>query len=72
MKKNMSTADRGIRIVIAVVLLGLYAAGIINGALAVASLVVAGIFLLTSFVNFCPLYRLLGISTLKKDEGLKS
>jgi hypothetical protein len=72
MKRNMSTADRSVRIVIAVILLGLYATGIVNGTLAIVSLVVAGIFLLTSFVNFCPLYRLLGISTLKKDEGLKS
>jgi hypothetical protein len=28
-------------------------------------LVVAGIFLLTSFISFCPLYRIFGISTCK-------
>lgn len=72
MKRNMSTTDRSIRIVIAVILVGLYAAGIVTGTLAIVSLVVAGIFLITSFINFCPLYRLFGISTLKKDERLKS
>lgn len=72
MKRNMSTTDRSIRIVIAVILIGLYAAGIVTGTLAIVSLVVAGIFLITSFINFCPLYRLFGISTLKKDERLKS
>jgi len=72
MKRNMSTTDRSIRIVIAVILIGLYAAGIVTGTLAIVSLVVAGIFLITSFINFCPLYRLFGISTLKEDERLKS
>ncbi|MBS1587817.1 MAG: DUF2892 domain-containing protein [Bacteroidetes bacterium] len=72
MKRNMSTTDRSIRIIIAVVLIGLYAAGIVTGTMAIVSLVVASIFLVTSFINFCPLYRLLGISTLKKEERLKS
>lgn len=72
MKKNMSTADRSIRILVAIVILGLYATGIINGTLAVVLLCVAGIFLLTSFINFCPLYKLLGISSLREGKEAKS
>ncbi|MTI26618.1 DUF2892 domain-containing protein, partial [Fulvivirga kasyanovii] len=46
----------------------LYFAGIIGGTLAIVLLIVAGIFILTSFVGFCPLYFPLGIST----KGRKS
>jgi hypothetical protein len=63
MKKNMSTADRVIRILVAVAIAVLYFTGTISGTVALILLIVAGIFILTSFVSFCPLYRLLGIST---------
>lgn len=67
MKKNMGTADRAIRVIIALIVAGLYAAGTITGTLAIVLLVFAVVFLLTSFVSFCPLYTLFGLSTKKKD-----
>jgi small-conductance mechanosensitive channel len=68
MKKNMGTTDRMIRIIIAVIIGILYYTGFISGTLAIVLLVLGGIFLLTSFVNFCPLYVPFGITTLKSKK----
>jgi hypothetical protein len=67
MKKNMGTADKIIRIIIAAAIAGLYFGHIISGTVAIVLLVLAAIFILTSFISFCPLYAPLGISTCKKD-----
>ncbi len=65
MKKNMGTADRLIRIVIAAVIAFLNYNETLTGTLATISLVVAAALLITSFVSFCGLYTLLGINTCK-------
>ena len=65
MLKNMSSIDRLIRIVIAVVLVWLNISGTITGAWAIITWIVAVIFVLTSAVGYCHLYHLLGISTKK-------
>ena len=67
MKKNMGTADRVLRTILAVVVAILYFAGQISGTAAVILGVLAVIFLLTSAAGFCPLYAPLGISTMKKQ-----
>lgn len=67
MKSNMSTVDRIVRILIAIVVLVLYLTHQISGVLAIVLIIVAAVFLLTSLINFCPLYRVLGISTKKKE-----
>jgi hypothetical protein len=66
MKKNMGGADRMIRIVIAIVVAVLYFTGTVTGTLGMVLLVLGAVFLLTSFINFCPLYTILGINTGKK------
>lgn len=63
MKKNMGSADRIIRLVIAAVLGFLLYNGTISGTLGIVAVVAAGVFALTSLVSFCPLYPLLGINT---------
>ncbi len=69
MKKNMGSADKFIRILIAVVVGILYYMGVITGTLGIVLLVLAGVFVLTSFVSFCPLYAPFGIDTgCKKKE----
>ncbi len=65
MKKNMGSMDRIIRILVSVVVGLLYWQGIVEGALAYVLFAVAGIFILTSFVSFCPLYALVGLNTCK-------
>lgn len=68
MKKNMGGTDRIIRIVIAIIAAILYFTGTVPGTLGIILIVVAGVFLATSFLNFCPLYAILGINTKKKDN----
>ena len=68
MKKNMGTTDRVIRIMLAVAIAILYISGIISGMMASILLILAGIFILTSFVSVCPLYRPFGISTRKTNK----
>ncbi len=65
MKKNMGRTDRIIRIIVAVVITILYWQGSIEGTLAYVLFAVAGIFLLTSLISFCPLYSIVGLHTCK-------
>ncbi|MDH4064731.1 MAG: DUF2892 domain-containing protein [Acidobacteriota bacterium] len=66
MKKNMGTVDRTIRALVAVVIAALYFGGQISGTLAIVLGIVAGIFLLTSLVSWCPAYLPFGLSTRKQ------
>jgi hypothetical protein len=68
MKKNMGTADRVIRILVAIIIVGLYFTNLISGTIAIILLILAGVFILTSFISFCPLYLPFGLSTRKKDK----
>lgn len=68
MKTNMGTADKAIRIVLAIVFAGLYITKLVEGNLGIALLVLGGIFLLTSVISFCPLYTLFGINTCEKKK----
>lgn len=63
MKKNMGTADRIIRVIITAIVVVLYSTGTISGTLGIVLLVLAGVFLLTSMISFCPLYAPFGIKT---------
>ena len=63
MKKNMGTADRVIRIIVAAIVGVLYFQEIITGTLGIILLVLAGVFVLTSIISFCPLYAPFGIKT---------
>ena len=69
MKKNMGTADRVIRLIVAAIIAALYFANVISGVTATVLLVLAGIFILTSFISFCPLYLPFGLSTRGKKAG---
>ena len=68
MKANMGTVDKAVRILVAIVIIGLYFTNQITGTAAIILLVIAGAFILTSFMSFCPLYLPLGISTRKKED----
>ncbi|MBK9288395.1 MAG: DUF2892 domain-containing protein [Flavobacteriales bacterium] len=63
MKPNMGSADRIIRIALAIVFSILYFTGTVTGTIGVLLLVLGGVFLLTSVISFCPLYAPFGIST---------
>jgi hypothetical protein len=63
MKKNMGLIDKVIRSIVAAVIALLYFTNVISGTLALILGAFAIIFLITSFVSFCPLYAPFGIST---------
>lgn len=65
MKKNMGTGDRVIRVLIAAVIAVLFFTGVVKGTFGIVLLVLAGIFVLTSLISFCPLYAPFGIKTCK-------
>ena len=66
MKKNMGTADRVIRVLIAAIIGVLYYTGVFTGTIGIILLVLSGIFVLTSIISFCPLYAPFGINTCPK------
>jgi hypothetical protein len=68
MKKNMGKADRIIRVIIAAILGVLYFTGIIPGTLGLVLVILAGVFVLTSLISFCPLYAPFGIKTCSTKE----
>lgn len=70
MKKNMGKLDRAMRLLIALVLIGIYLSGIATGTWGIVTLVVAGIMALTSLINTCPLYSILGIYTASKHKDI--
>ncbi len=63
MNKNMGNLDRIFRLVIAVTFAILFFTKIIPGTIGIVLMVLAVVFLLTSFIGFCPLYAPFGINT---------
>jgi len=61
----MGSPDKIIRFILAAVFVYLFYAGIVSGTLGIVLLVLAGVFVLTSVVSFCPLYTLIGVKTCK-------
>ena len=68
MKKNMGSPDKIIRILLALIIAALYYTNVITGTLGLVLIIVAAVFVITSFVSFCPLYAIFGISTCKVPE----
>jgi len=64
----MGTLDKSIRAIAAIAIALLYYLNIISGTLAYILMAVAIILLITSFINFCPLYTILGINSCKLKQ----
>ncbi|MEY3398258.1 MAG: hypothetical protein RL220_852, partial [Bacteroidota bacterium] len=62
-KANMGSADKIIRIIIALIFGVLYFTGTVSGTLGYVLLGLGGVFVLTSAIGFCPLYTILGVRT---------
>lgn len=69
MKANMGSTDKMIRIIVAIIFAALYFTGQVTGTIGIILLVLAGVFVLTSLIGFCPLYLPFGISTCKKKNN---
>ena len=66
MKKNVGSIDRAVRVLTAVALIALYFLNVVQGALGIVLLILAGTLLLTTVFSFCPLYAPFGLSTIRK------
>ena len=66
MKKNVSSTDAIIRVVLAAIFAVLYFTGTVGGTLGLVLMIAGAIFLITGVVNFCPIYAALGIRTRAK------
>ena len=69
MKKNISQTDRIIRVIIAAVAVTLSFTNVITGTVALVLSALATILVLTSLVNFCPIYWTFGLTTLRKKNN---
>ncbi len=65
MTVNMASWDRIVRFVVAVIFGYLFFAKVVSGVVGIVLLILAIVFLLTSFVGFCPLYKVVNFSTKK-------
>jgi len=63
MKKNMGSSDRIIRLLLAVVFAVLFFTNTVTGIAGIILLVLAAVFVLTSLINFCPLYSMMGLNS---------
>lgn len=64
----MGNADRIVRLLLAAAMVVLYFTNTITGTLGIVLLVLAGVFVLTSLISFCPLYTLIGLNTCKVNS----
>lgn len=71
MQKNISTPDKTIRLLFGIVVVILIATQTISGSLAWILGIAAVVLAVTAFINFCPIYAALGISTRKKEKSDK-
>lgn len=67
----MSSVDSMIRITAAVVVFMLWLFNILSGFWLVLLSICAVLSLITAFVNICPLYKILGLSTVKCERKVE-
>jgi hypothetical protein len=63
MTVNMASWDRIVRFVVAVIFGYLFFTKMVSGVVGIVLLIIAIVFLLTSFVGFCPFYKVFNFST---------
>jgi hypothetical protein len=68
---NVGRADRVIRGLLGVVLIGAAVLGAVAGTAGIAAGVIGVVLLTTSVVRFCPLYRVVGLSTCGGTAGTR-
>ena len=66
--RNIGRFDRTLRLLLMAAIGVLYYKHIVTGTFGIVLMVVAGVFLLTSLIRFCPLYLPFGIRTNGKKE----
>ena len=64
----MGFPDRIIRLIISAIAVIIYFTNTVTGFFGIVLIILAAVFLLTSFISFCPLYLPFGLSTNKKKQ----
>ncbi|GGE43542.1 YgaP family membrane protein [Psychroflexus planctonicus] len=67
LNRNVGKLDRAIRTLVAIGIALLYLFDVISGILGMVLTALAIILLITSLVNFCPLYKIIGFNSCKFD-----
>jgi hypothetical protein len=65
MKSNIGFVDKTLRVIIAFAFSALYFTQTVQGAFGILLLTIGGVLIFTSILGFCPLYKIIGISTCK-------
>lgn len=68
MKKNMANIDRGIRLLLVIIIAVLFLTNQISGLAAIILGMFGVAFLFSGATGFCPFYTVFKMSTLKKQE----
>lgn len=66
MKSNLGTTDKIIRVLVFLTAVLLYFLDVTSGTLGILLIAIGAVLLLTSLLNYCPMYAILGISTKRK------
>jgi hypothetical protein len=69
MRTNINNLDRTIRFIFFIVSIALFVMDIIAGWPAYLLITLGTIFMVTSLMSFCPIYKVLGISSLKRTKN---
>jgi hypothetical protein len=69
MKKNMGKTDKIIRLLLAAIFIGLFITDTVVGTAGIVLVILAGIFIVTSVVSFCPMYSFFGANTCNKNTN---
>ena len=59
----MGNTDRLIRLLLAILVAVLFYTNVIGGIFGIVLMVIAGVFVVTSLISFCPLYTLIGVNS---------
>lgn len=65
MKKNVGSIDKIIRYLLAALFIILFIFNVVSGLFGYILLALAAIFILTSLLNFCPIWWMIGVRTNK-------
>jgi hypothetical protein len=69
MKKNLGSADKVIRILLAALFAVLYFTGTVTGTIGLVLIILGAVFVMTSLLSFCPLYAIVGLNTCQTKKA---
>lgn len=66
MKQNIGSSDRIIRLILAIVMTGLFLGKLVNDTVGIILVLLSAVFLVTGMTKFCPIYLPFKINTNRK------